>query len=501
MCPLDSSWQILVRFISLVERLSLLWQAPCFLDKKHPISFWIERVEKTIEEIAHGFSQDDLQLLSSVLYHLLQEPSQQEALSIQSFFDLFLDEVGKKTKNTQKAIVGHILIGSLKETIPFSTRLLAFLGMGDEDLSRFISQHESEKKARAQLQEQLNYAVLDGLMQAKEKAHFSYIDWDFELRKRKDPGFIVALVKNYVESQWDISDIHFYKKIAYSKKKKSSSSTSLKAILPVAPERMKINHFISALSNPLSYYMRQLFGQKRSFVQKDEPLLFASKRHLEKAFERELIERKSPFKKTFSSVGFSYPREVAKGVSSHLLEKEIFEVKKECTYPFDQLMERDVLASEFPFSKPYLEGSIQICSPPLSVLVRHDVKQAIMGGLWATLTMLSFLQVERKSVWCVLQNVEKELLSISKEDVESFFLKMIQHPFPFLADLMPTILGEKASLISFEEALLDMVLEEDPLATSFNLITTQEERRSLYPVWQEYAEKLILPWIEWGTTL
>lgn len=495
---LDADWKSLLRFLSLVERLATLWEAPMSGVRVEKLPFWVQKVEKTIQELIASFSSDDLQILSSVIFSLADLEKREEAINGTKFFDLFLKQVRLQVKNTPQALVGHVLIGSVLETIPTPARYVVFLGMGEDEIRFFISK-EAERSTleRRELQDLLNYAVIDGMMQAKERVHLSYIGWDFELRQNKEPGAIVTLIENYVEGQFTLGKIRFQKNILFSKKKRECANIVLLDHNIQMPTTMNVGTFVSLLADPLSYYMKQVYGYRHVWKSSDALSLFAPVKQLERLVEREMTSRE-----------VLYKRGQSRGVSHGLLQKELYEMKKVCGHNLEahfgkkfpgpvQYSSEELLSSSM-FSRFQLEGNVTIYPPFLSIVVAADLEQAIIEGLWAKLTFLSLIKNESRSVFCAIQGVAKELLEIDPEYIESFFEAIIKQPFPFQADLLPTIIGSKASFTAFEDMLQEKVQENDPLCMSFALLGTKEGREQSYPLWKMHAERLIAPWIEWG---
>lgn len=496
--PIDSAWKNILRYLALVERLGAIWEVPVHANKKKPVAVWLNKVERSIEELISAFSADELQTLSSICLNVKAEP-----ISATDFFALYLEQVLLMNQKAPQAILGHVLVGSLLHTIPHPTRCIAFLGMGEEEMRRFISeQAESLGQERARVQDRMNYAVIDGIMQAHERVLFSFLAWDFELREKKDPSLIVSLIENYVESQFAIEKIRREKNILFTKKQKSPRKVSSDVISIPFPKSMNIEKFLYALSDPLSYYMKQAYGQKKELQGNQGMSLFSPTKHIERFVENELTSRLS-----------KYRRGQKRGVSSQLLQRELQEVKSICeghleTY-FGVIRPQQVrhtLRKQL-FSCLQLEGELTLYPPLTTIIVAEDMEKAILDGLWAKLTLLSGYKNEigslgiDPSIFCAVQGIKKELPDVDLSYVEYFFKEMHRQPIPFHFELLPMIMGPKASFSDFEETVEEMVRDGDPLVTSLALSTSKACRENAYPMWKEYVDRLILPWIEWGGTV
>jgi hypothetical protein len=377
--------------------------------------------------------------------------------------------------------------------------------MDDDGIHELLSQRASETdEERVKLRNRLQYAVLDSLMQAQEKFLVSHLSWDFETRQKKEPAQIVVLLSEYVESQFMIEEGSFKKQAGcldwnflHKKERQNSIIPSLKykkkeSVIPVKT-------FLSALSDPLAYFMKMHYGQKKWGAFSAPPSLFATTRDLVRMVDKELL---SPSR--------YMPKKHRKGVSQALIHKECHEMKQHCHEKMkphleEKEIERQSLSFDERalFSSVQLKGDLSLFSPVADIILVEDPKKAI-ADIWPKLALLAGLEKEllalhiEPAILFPLQGVKKQLPGgYSMAALEEFWILLQETPFPFQADFLPTLMGSKASFYAFESLLQEKIEEKNRIFTSFSFSHDATERSRLYPLWQEVAEKLIGPWYHW----
>lgn len=496
-----SLWALSMRFFRFLRDIACLWEAPLFASAEKTALEWREKMRKMIFLLEKIFSGDEIMLLLEALSSLQEE----EMISLQDFAALFLEKIRFLANRKKRNITGHILLGSLLDTTPFPARMVVLLGMDDEGFMSIIRERSREgNEGRHSLVNRLNYAVLDSLMQAKERFFVSHLSWDFELRQKKEPAQIVVLLSEYVESQFIIHDAAFKKQrnclewVSFPPPK-GERPAPYKPIQKDPIDRIPVHIFLKALSDPLFHFMKKQYGQKGSYRVSSLPSLFATTRDLLKMVEKELL---CPSK--------YMPKKEMKGIPQKLIRKELQEIKERCLYQLKHhLHEKELVSHSLSlthgnlFSSLQLEGDLSLFSPIADVLIVEDPKKAL-SYLWPRLSLLAALQKDlhslriEPSVLFPYQGLKKKLPPWhTMQELEQFWIKIQEHPFPFQTDSLPTLVGKNASYYAFESYLEEKREEKNKLFSGFSLLYEEGKRRELYPLWQETAEKLIVPWYDW----
>lgn len=501
MADSHSLWMVSMRFFCFLRDIATLWDAPLFESTEKMAQEWHETMKKMIFLLEKTFSGDETMLLLEALSSFHGE----ESLSFQNFSALFLEKIRFLANRKKRNITGHILLGSLLDTTPFSARIVVLLGMDDEGFMKVIRERAKEgKENRLALVNRMNYAVLDSLMQAKERFWVSHLSWDFELRQKKEPAQIVVLLSEYVENHFLLRDATFKKQKGCLEwvslpKPARERSTSAQAVSQDAVHRMPVPLFLNALSDPLFHFMKKHYGQKGAYRLASPPTLFATTRDLLKMVEKELLSSPRSFTK----------REI-KGVPQKVIRKELQELKEQCSLHLKRhLGEKKLVSQSLPlkngklFSCLHLEGELSLFSPIADICLVEDQKKAL-SYLWPRLCLLSLLQEElcslqiEPSILFLYQGVKKTLPQRQTvQELEQFWIQIQEQPFPFQSDSLPTLVGKNASYYAFESFLEEKREEKNRLFSSFSLLCEEKKRRELYPLWQEMAKKLIAPWYGW----
>ena len=517
-----SSKKELFRFLAFIHHIAGIWHLPFEKEKRFSLSSLCNQMGQFIEAGEALFSQDERYVLTEALSSLTS--NKETDWSCQDFFEYLLKEVQNKMKQCPVALSSHVLVGHVLDTAPIPARYIAFLGMGEEEMRAFLRER-SEQGGMASstlVQEACQYAVIDAMMQAKEKVSFSYVSWNFELRQKKQPSPIVTLIENYVKQQFDLEEtIHIEKRClewlsapTIQSKEKKEETQSKNEVQPTSfASSMSLYQVTKILADPLVSYMKRRYGHRYHRGKKRlEPSLFSSTREMERLVEQDLYQdclKDRPFISTHSDLAIKpVQMKTKRGISAKLVQKELHELTTLCKHnmgAFRQPGFLDVpLQGLDPFSKVSWMGNLR-CFPPYSaIFVAEDLEKAILEGGWAKLALLSSLKDHcsqygvEPTVLCPIQKSMKELIPIVRCDLERFFSEVEIYPFPFRIELLPALIGEKSSFSFFEELLEEELKEKNHLLATLSLLMPKEEREAAFPIWRERANQLIAPWIRWA---
>lgn len=540
---------ITLRFFSLLEAVGTAWELPLFL-KERTLEYWLQKMQDLGDLLAPSFSSEERMCfaraisdiypnkmkncscassaaceiysascsddnMSDVTKFKLQalassadnasscfgktsecRDTSEMLVSSSAFFSLFLEKLGAVCRMKKAPLVGHVLLGSLSCTYPCPARLIAIVGMGDEQMRTFYSSMPQVlSKERGLVRDRLSYACIDALMHAKEKFLLSYIGWDFVIKQSSEPSLFLEHLSQYIESQFGLSVYEKRNCLEWVRLR-----TCFKPFIPKTtvsplfepPAEMDVADFCYAISDPLLYFMREKVGYRYESRSRQRPSLFASTSELEKTFSRELLA--IPSKK----------KQQKKGIACSLVQYELSELRKGVASFIEPYVKQGAFQScplryvgDLQATK--VHGTICIYPPFASVVVAENLEKTMLDGLWTKLTLLSSMESKETSdVLFALQGKVKKMDSlVNKTMLESFWVKMHEMPFPFHSTLLSVLLSKNVSFASFESKLYEKEGDGNRLISAFLLYTSPHDREEWFPLWKEYAQQLVAPWVAW----